>query len=686
MIDLNNSIYTLSSILNESVDMETIKLDFMKEYTKFFFRFFEARGLKFPEEFLPDILFPQYSFIKNDVNNGKEIINNIYTYGYDVDSIFHLNNKINLQLSSNINNKFYNDNMYTNYNIYTYAPLNVVYENQQDTINLRQIKGNTITNIWTIDLIEFMVDNDLKLYMDAVDKCNGTALKKACMEKQNDLAEKLLKYEEYKCTKNIDVGIINDSISIALNYACKNEMNEIAKILLQRDDVNINKIDHNEYTALHYACQNEMNEIAKILLQRDDIDVSAINWNKMTALHYACKNKMDEIAKILLQRNDIDINKIDRDKCTALYYACQNKMDEIAKILLQREDIDVSAINWSEMTVLHYACKNKMGEITKILLQRNDIDINKIDRDGYTALHYACQNKMDEIAEILLQREDIVVNTIFKTDINVLYYACQNKMNEIAKILLRRKDIDVNAKDIHGTTVLHHACQNKMNEIAKILLQRKDIDVNAKDYCGGTVLHYACENAMNEVVKILLQRQDFDINTINDCHIDYGLALHTATYKYMDDDIIEIMLQIDGIDIEMFDFYGWNALHHACEAENIEAAKLLIKKGININTHIKGIYDTALLIACKRPDSKMVEMLIQSNEINVNKQDKDGNTALHIACRLCEADIVELLMKKGIDINIKNKKGQTAKSVILESNDSWPRNPDTIEYILKLLN
>ena len=72
MCNLENSIYTLSSLLNknENTNIESIKLDFMEEYKKFFFKFFETKGLKFPKKFMPDMLLPLYS--STNENNKKK--------------------------------------------------------------------------------------------------------------------------------------------------------------------------------------------------------------------------------------------------------------------------------------------------------------------------------------------------------------------------------------------------------------------------------------------------------------------------------------------------------------------------------------------------------------------------------------------------------------------------------------
>ena len=55
-----------------------------------------------------------------------------------------------------------------------------------------------------------------------------------------------------------------------------------------------------------------------------------------------------------------------------------------------------------------------------------------------------------------------------------------------------------------------------------------------------------------------------------------------------------------------------------------------------------------------------LENIIKFNEnINVNEQDKDGDTPLHIAIFLCNINAMEILMNNGANPSLKDKWGQT---------------------------
>ena len=65
---------------------------------------------------------------------------------------------------------------------------------------------------------------------------------------------------------------------------------EAAKLILEREDIDINLPDKDGRTALFWACNNNCLEMVNLLLERDDIDPNprAINWG-CTLLAHACR-------------------------------------------------------------------------------------------------------------------------------------------------------------------------------------------------------------------------------------------------------------------------------------------------------------------------------------------------------------------------------------------------------------
>ena len=68
----------------------------------------------------------------------------------------------------------------------------------------------------------------------------------------------------------------------------------------------------------------ESRESAKLLLERNDINVNIPdNWNGRTALHWACYQRYPASVDLLLQRDDIDPNARDINGYAPLVIVCR---------------------------------------------------------------------------------------------------------------------------------------------------------------------------------------------------------------------------------------------------------------------------------------------------------------------------------------------------------------------------
>ena len=81
---------------------------------------------------------------------------------------------------------------------------------------------------------------------------------------------------------------------------------------------------------------------------------------------------------------------------------------------------------------------------------------------------------------------------------------------------------------------------------------------------------------------------------------------------------------------------------------------------IDTNNIIKNDnFDSTLFKLVANNDLNQLESVIHSNpNININEQDKDGDTTLHIAIFLCNIKAIEILINSNAKINIKDKWGQ----------------------------
>ena len=81
---------------------------------------------------------------------------------------------------------------------------------------------------------------------------------------------------------------------------------------------------------------------------------------------------------------------------------------------------------------------------------------------------------------------------------------------------------------------------------------------------------------------------------------------------------------------------------------------------VNIDNIKLSLFNPILFTLVVNNQKKDLLYTLKNNKNNINIQDKDGDTPLHIAVFLCNYDIVKILLDNGADTNIKDKYGQTA--------------------------
>ena len=122
---------------------------------------------------------------------------------------------------------------------------------------------------------------------------------------------------------------------------------------------------------------------------------------------------------------------------------------------------------------------------------------------------------------------------------------------------------------------------------------------------------------------------------------------------------------------------SFSSVGHATQSGRIDEALQLIRQGADPNAKhsCKGM--AALHIASIN-GNKDVDRLLRAKDININIQDKDGNTALHHAVSSNNLDILKILLMHKPDVNIQNRIGQTPLHVAAAE----PEHPDLFATLM----
>jgi len=118
-----------------------------------------------------------------------------------------------------------------------------------------------------------------------------------------------------------------------------------------------------------------------------------------------------------------------------------------------------------------------------------------------------------------------------------------------------------------------------------------------------------------------------------------------------------------GVNVDYADEEGKTALHWASSIGDTEIISALLDAGANVEKQDLQGY-TALTAAVFTGQAKAAELLIEKGKSTIDAANRDGMTPLHWAIVEKQFDCVDLLIKKGASLELKNNKGQTPMEIV----------------------
>ena len=404
-----------------------------------------------------------------------------------------------------------------------------------------------------------------------------------------------------------------------------------AKMLLKKGaDVNI--LDFQRLTALHYAAKVGHCGVIEELLNNKS-DVNAKDSNGRTPLHGAVFNGHKKAAKMLLN-NGAEVNIVDDNKQTALYDAATKGYCCVIEELLNNK-ADVNVVDSFGNTPLHFAALKGHHDAVKMLLN-NGADGYIVDRNNGTALHFAAGGgNCDVIEEFINDKAD--VNAKASDGDTPVHIAAFQGHRDAVEMLLKN-GADVNIVNDRNQTAIFDAAKGGDCGVIEELINNK-ADVNFRDDLGKSPLHWATIKGQKDAIKMLLnngadvQCPDTSSQTV----------LHSAAangYCYVIKELLNCKADCNAMNSD-----GKTPLHlAACNGFN-DAVKLLLNNGADVNAMDKENC-TALYESVANGKHDVITELINF-KADVNLKDSVGDSPLHIARRLKDAEAVEILINNG---------------------------------------
>jgi ankyrin repeat protein len=241
------------------------------------------------------------------------------------------------------------------------------------------------------------------------------------------------------------------------------------------------------------------------------------------------------------------------------------------------------------------------------------------------------------------------INNTYKNGTTLLMAAIIFRNRVLIDYILTRSDLDINVKDNSGLTALALAVKLDSREILLDLLSYKKIDVNPQDNKGKTPLMMAIQTGIFAISNKLLKHGDININ-IQDCKGNTALIYAIFSGKKI---IIRQLIDDKRTDINIINNDGHSALFLSLTKDFSITKKIINHKSININGD--NPRTTPLIKAVTENRLSIVKLLLPFPNLDINRCNTAGSTALHIAVAMGSEDIVEALLEnRHINMDIKD--------------------------------
>lgn len=294
---------------------------------------------------------------------------------------------------------------------------------------------------------------------------------------------------------------------------------------------------------------------------------------------------------------------------------------------------DINARLESGHTPLSFAVGHRNLELIELLLNFGaDPNVPRAGINGYTPFD-------DAIIGMEHGGDTLVVDLLLKTGrcrinrgknlANTTFSYVLGKVNEwpegrwetlAIRMLDSIPDVNNDKCDV-GCSLLHVATVRESEDFVGLLLI-KGADLEAKNELGVTPLLLACQHSP-KMIPILIER-GANLNATTKA----GAGVLAAAASYGNVKSLEQLIINYECNIEADTGLGYTPLACALEREQEEAALYLINRGANVHWKIQPSDQTALQIAAELDLESVVEELLKKG-VDVNTKDKEGRTPLH---------------------------------------------------------
>lgn len=343
--------------------------------------------------------------------------------------------------------------------------------------------------------------------------------------------------------------------------------------------------------------------------------------------------------------------------------------------IAEGNDPEKSNRNAFDATV--YAILEKSdNKVIEHLISKNGNNVNKLTHDGRTYLHWAAYSGKLEIMKYLISKgaKTNVIDTHGNTFMNFAASSGQSNL-DIYKYSFKI-GVDITKEKNHdgANALLLIASHLKDYKIVDLFVS-KGASLNDKDNNGNGFFEYAARGGNTKFLNNLLLK---GINKGKNAMIFASKGSRNKknsieTYQF---------LEKKGVNPNAIDHNNRNPLHFIVRNnKNIAVYKYFLTKDVNVNLQDKE-GNTPFINAASSNTLDVIKFLSKDVK-NINLKNKNGVSALANSVNRNSVDVITFLLKKGADINTIDSDGNTLSYYLI--NNFKANNTDLFEAKLKVL-
>ena len=450
-------------------------------------------------------------------------------------------------------------------------------------------------------------------------------------------------------------------------------------------------------TMMHAAAAGGHSKVVLLLLERN-ASFSGLNAVNLTAIELAAENGHLEVVKILYERGArlhhlslqhaafnghtevVDfiqsVGVVDRCmRCDGSFYWLGNKTRYQTASHNYRVDCSLFDDRFKILcqSALHLAVAKNHTKVVNLLLRQDNRTNHCIDFTGRTPLHEAVKQNHVEIAELLIKygaripRKCSFFQNISTSDVSQIQgrnYLSQKEGVEYEKDLCHC-----------GSSPFLLAARYGHIDVANSLL-RHGARPDVMDCYGATPLHVAACHGHYKFIDWLIRRTPVSFK-INHRSKNQSTLLHSAAICHNNKDIEPLISR--GAKIDLTDNHGMTPLHYsalnAVKMDEITVFKATMNPSLDIfvwsSREDVTVSTESGIFQRKVPSHvqclKLIEITKSTHAFLINKADKKGRTALHLAAQNGDECQTRHLLRKGARTDLTDHDGRTPLDIATDS-------------------